>query len=144
MFDRAGKLIGERQNNNKIVSSGRELVARLFEGLSGASPISHFSIGTGSSSTSDTATGLEQIQIISGTDDQKNVNITGVSLISGTNQWKVDVHGVLTMGEANNLAITEVGLFSMTPYLAMYNRVVFAPINKTSAFELQFFWEIIF
>lgn len=142
LFDREGNLIGERRNNNKIVSSGRELVANLFGGT-GVSPISHFSIGTGSSPTSDNASGLEQIALINGSNDQKAISIGPVSSM-GNSQWKVEINGVLTMAEGNGLDITEVGLFTASPSPVMYNRVVFQEINKTSLFELQLFWEIIF
>lgn len=150
MFDQNGNLLGERQNNNKIVSSGRELVANLFKGNTAVSPVSYFGIGTDDAPTNDADDNLKQEVEIYSADLRKGVTISSVQSIPGTNQWKVNVHGVLTMAEANGVIIKEVGLFnyeditSNSPTHHMYNRVVFQEIEKTSLFELQLFWEIIF
>ena len=47
--DRAGRLLLDRTHHNRIVRSGRQLVAQLFAGVEGTPPskVTHMAVGTG-------------------------------------------------------------------------------------------------
>ena len=56
---------------------------------------------------------------------------------------KVFISAELDFTEGNG-ALTEAGLFNSDTNGVMYNRVVFAPVNKTEDFKLVLVWEIVF
>ena len=59
--DRAGRLLLDRTHRNRIVKSGRQLVAQLFAGVDGAPPskVTHMAVGTGKDEAKDDQMGLQ-------------------------------------------------------------------------------------
>src|SRR5438045_4847340 len=61
IIDRAGRVVAEQHRKNRIVQSGRLLVAQLFGGVSGgATPgkVTHIAVGTNGAAAADEQTGL--------------------------------------------------------------------------------------
>lgn len=137
--DAQGNLVDSVSANNSIVTSGRDLVARLFVSDAPAHP-SHVAIGTGTTTT------LPSMTALAGEFFRKPINaINEVQDIVQTidNKIKVTISCELDANEGNG-AITEAGIFNAGAGGAMYNRVVFPPVNKTSDFQLTLIWEITF
>ena len=59
LTDRAGQVVHEQQVHNRIVKSGRRLVAQSFGGLAGGAPVTHVGVGTGTAQPSDDDTVLK-------------------------------------------------------------------------------------
>ena len=138
--DAHGHLVDTVSAHTSIVTTGRDLVARLFVNDAVAAP-SHVAIGTGSAATNPTTTAAlqseffrKQIQVIDVTNDIVQLN---------DGKIKVRISCDLDANEGNG-AITEAGIFNASANGTMYNRVVFPPVNKTTDFQLTLIWEITF
>lgn len=144
--DRAGRIIGQRRFENRIVTSGRRLVAEFFSGVISAAPptaVTHMAVGTGAAEASDGNTALEA--------QRGNRNpITSSSVMefddNGVMRVRVNLQTVFSFQQANdpNVPLREAGIFNAATGGVMYNRVVFEPVTKTDAFELTLFWDIDF
>lgn len=150
LTDSSGRVIQEQQPKNRIVKSGRQLVAQLFAGVPGNPPtqVTQMGVGTDATPTNDDQTALlaprEPLQKISNTtyeeveevvvrDEEKEV----VKRIRARLTTEFD------FGEANGAEpLTEAAIFNDDN--VMYNRVVFEPVTKTEAFKLTLLWEIVF
>jgi hypothetical protein len=146
----ARALVETRTIPNNIVLSGRDLVANMFIGTEGVQPISHVAVGTGASEENPLQrVALERqvfhkpIEPIDPSSDLQDV------LVNDQPRRKLTIRALLDFAEpdpaANEhqpYALTEAGLF--TANNVMYNRVVFAPVNKTGDFQLTLIWEILF
>src|SRR5215467_11532144 len=61
LTDREGRVVHEQQRHNRIVRSGRQLVAQLFAGPGGGpvpTKVTHMAVGTSSAAPDDTQTAL--------------------------------------------------------------------------------------
>jgi hypothetical protein len=138
--DASGALVSEVAANNSIVLTGRDIVAKQFAGQV-ITPVSHVAVGTGVTPTApdtDTTLGVELFR--------KGINPINPALhitTTGDGKKKVVVSCDLDFNEGNG-ALTEAGLFNANSGGAMYNRVVFPAVNKTTDFKLTFIWEITF
>lgn len=140
MEDRAGKVAFEMEADNDIVLTGRDLVARLFINEA-IDPISHLAVGTGNAAVNpesdeklDNELFRKEIMPIDPTEHLTDTE---------DGKKKVFVSAELDFVEGNG-ALTEAGLFNSDTDGVMYNRVVFAPVNKTEDFKLVLVWEIVF
>lgn len=140
MEDRSGAVALEMEADNDIVLTGRDLVARLFINEA-IDPISHLAVGIGN----------EEVNPES--DEQLNDELFRKEIMpidptihltdTEDGKKKVFVSAELDFTEGNG-ALTEAGLFNSETNGVMYNRVVFAPVNKTEDFKLVLVWEIVF
>ena len=144
--DRSGQVIERQQVKNRIVSSGRNLVAEMFSGQfvgPPPSPVTHMAVGTGATAPADGDTGLQAQR-------GSRKAITGSQMTqfsdAGVNRVRVSLQTVFDFNEANDPAIplTEAGIFTAATGGVMYNRVVFEPVTKTDAFKLTLLWDVIF
>lgn len=144
--DRAGRVLRQNRYRNRIVTTGRRLVAEFFSGdVSGPAPtaVSHMAVGTGSTAPSDADTALEAQR-----GDRNPISSVAVSEVSeaGVQRVRVTLQTVFDFGEANDpgVPLREAGIFTADTGGVMYNRVVFEPVTKTDAFRLTLFWDIDF
>jgi len=149
LIDRDGRVVWRAQRGNRIVKSGRRLVAELFAGgQSGAKParVTHIGVGTGGAPATDDDVGLGEPR-----GDRKpisDVTFTDIEERDGQNTVKrtrVALTAVFDYEDANGRApLQEAGIFTAVNEGVMYNRVVFEPVTKTKAFKLTLLWDVVF
>jgi len=141
--DRSGRIVHDCRHNNRIVTSGRRLVAELYAGVGGTPPsqVSHMAVGTGSTAAAD-----NQIELDA--ERARNAVITPVYneiIDAGVSRVKVTLQTVFDFDEANgDEPLREAGIFTAAADGTMYNRVVFDPVTKTDTFKLTLIWDIVF
>jgi len=143
--DGDGHTIYERPHKNRIVTSGRMLVAQLFGGGdSGASPVqvTHMAIGTNGTAPAD---GDEALRAQRG--GRKEIAEVGYEEFpeGGVTRVRARLTAEFDFDEANgNDPLREAGIFNAAEDGVMYNRVIFDPVTKTDAFKLTLMWDIVF
>lgn len=147
--DPDGTVVEERRAHNTVMASGAQLIAQLFTG-SGA-PITHMGVGTSDSAPDDVhVTALSNDA--NGDDAPLQGETLGVipasaftaTVVPGRRVVQVRVRGVLPADAAVG-RIREAGLVSEgDDGTVLYNRVVFAPVDKRGDHELTLFWEVEF
>lgn len=149
LTDRQGTLVYTAQHKNRIVTSGRSLVAQLFGGIEGGVPpgrVTHMAVGANATAPSDADTALKAERAprraIS------SVDYSEITEGSGGNEVKrvrARLTAVFDFGDANGAEpLREAGIFTAESDGVMYNRVVFEPVTKTDAFKLTLLWDIVF
>ena len=134
----SGETVAVRQEYNSVLRGGADLLARLFSGQGAG--ITHMVVGTSDAPESDVfgttaLTGPTEVPIsadafqIDPPDPVKRV-------------VRVRVRGTVPAAAAVG-TIREAALLSRSGDTAtLYNRVTFAPIQKTNDHELTLFWEV--
>lgn len=150
LTDRNGNVVAERRHGNRIVKSGRRLVAELFAGVTGGTPpskVTHMAVGTGAAGATDEQTGLTaerapRKEITEITFAEFDETVTGNTV----RRVRATVKAVFDFGDANDLTtpLREAGIFTAASGGVMYNRVVFQDVTKTDAFKLTLLWDITF
>lgn len=120
VINRAGEVVEERHVSNQIVETGRNIVAQLFAGVVAAKPVGFFGVGTGSTATLDSTTGLEAEVPIFKTQYRKAIagpaTIEQVLDANGkaTGHVEVTITGELGFNEPGTIPVvlTEAGLFN--------------------------------
>ena len=145
LTDRHGVAALDRQQGNRIVTSGRRLVAEMFGGQTTGlpcTPVTRMAVGTGSAAASDGDTAL-------GAQRGQGKPITKVEYgefndASNVKRVRVQLTSQFGFTEANDPStpLREAGLFNDAGVL--YSRVVFEPVTKTDTFQLTLLWEIVF
>ena len=131
------------------MTTGAQLIADLFAGT--GAPITHMGVGT-----SDTAPDDVAITALTNDVNGDDVPLTGATLgaipadafrttvINERRVVQVRVRGTLPADAAIG-RIREAGLVSQRETATvLYNRVVFAPVDKRDDHELTLFWEVDF
>lgn len=133
------ELVEEIVADNDIVYSGREMVARLFINEPSA-PISHIALGSGDKAVDPANDAQLQHEIF-----RKAIGQAALSHTEDSQHAKVTITTELDFHEANG-ELREAGLFNAADpeNSAMYNRVVFPVITKTTDFQLTLIWEVTF
>jgi hypothetical protein len=146
-----GAVVEVREAKNSVMRAGAELIASLFAGKATAG-ITHMAVGTSSDEESDSFnTGA-----LANDDEEGTPALTGgIETAIGTSDFTLEtdtarkVVRVRVRATLPNAAavgtMREAGLMAKggtTPVL--YNRVVFAPIEKKNDHELTMFWEVTF
>jgi hypothetical protein len=152
LSDRSGAAVATRRATNSVMRQGAALVADLFRGA--GNPITHMGVGTSDAPESDAFD----------TDALTNEAAGGQPALTGATEAPIppeafgqpqidegqrvvrvrfratlpDSAAVGTVREAGLLARPETG----DPVL--YNRVTFAPVQKSDDHELTLFWEVSF
>lgn len=147
LLDAGGQIIQSQSHKNRIVKTGRQLVAQLFGGVPGTPPtrVTRMGVGTDGTPASD-----DQANLIKQRDPRKAIAaVTYEDLIEneGTPNAIKRIRARFTtefdFNEANgNDPLREAAIFNESG--VMYNRVVFEPVTKTDAFKLTLLWDIIF
>jgi len=146
LSNRDGQIVQQQRVKNRIVTTGRMLVAEHFTGQSAGDPpepVSHMAVGEGGTAATDADMALE-------TPRGDRNPITGITTETfndgGIARVRVTLQTVFDFGQVNNPAVPlrEAGIFTDVTGSVMYNRVVFEPVTKTDSFRLTLFWEIIF
>jgi hypothetical protein len=149
LTDRDGQVVYELRNHNRIVRSGRLMVAQMFAGVeSGVAPtrITHIGIGTSGTAPADSQVALEgerppRKPITSPVYEDFTETVDG----SPVTRVRVRVSTEYDFTEGNGAEpLREAAIFTAETGGTMYNRVVFDPVTKSSAFKLTLFWEILF
>ncbi|WP_157270365.1 hypothetical protein [Azohydromonas aeria] len=141
--DRDGRVLLDRSHANRIVQSGRDLVARRFAGVPGTPPaiVSHMAVGTGAAAPTDA-----DVKLVA----ERARNAIAAPVYSavvdgGVQRVKVSLQTVFDFGEANGAEpLREAGIFTAASAGTMYNRVVFDPVTKANTFKLTLIWDIVF
>lgn len=152
LTDLGGRVVYEQTENNRIVRSGRQLVAQLFGGVAQGTPpakVTHMGIGTNATAATDADTKLgterlprKAISEITYADVDDPVPGGGATI----KRVKASLKAVFDFTEANDpgTPLREAGIFTADTNGVMYNRVVFDPVTKTNAFQLTLLWDIVF
>lgn len=144
-----GTLVTERHASNTVMASGARLIADLFAGTGG--PITHMGVGTSDSAPDDV-----QVESLSNAAQGDAPPLEGATLgaipaeafsatlVPERRVVQVRVRGTLPADAAIG-RIREAGLVSQGGGgTVLYNRVVFAPVDKRDDHELTLFWEVEF
>jgi len=136
---KAGETVAVRQGYNSVLSGGADLLARLFSGGQGEG-ITHMVVGSSDAPESD----------VFGTTELTDPTEVPIS----TDSFQIDppdpvkrvvrvrVRGTVPAADGVG-TIREAALVSRNGDSAtLYNRVTFAPIQKTDDHELTLFWEV--
>ena len=149
LTDHSGRVVRQMHCKNRIVTSGRNLVAQLFGGQSGGVPpgrVTHMAVGTDNTPPTDTDTALRAERAprkaITSVDYSEITEGEGANLVR---RVRARLTAVFDFNDANGTeALREAGIFTADTASIMYNRVVFEPITKTNAFKLTLLWDIVF
>jgi len=149
LSDRDGEVVHQAHYKNRIVTSGRSLVAQMFAGQAGGVPagkVTHMALGSDATAPSDADTALNAERA-----PRKAITSVDYSEVSegapGSEVKRVRARltAVFDFGDANGAtALREAGIFTADTGGVMYNRVVFDPVTKTDAFKLTLLWDIVF
>jgi hypothetical protein len=150
--DRDGRVVREQPCQNRIVTSGRQLVAQLFGGVESGTPptpVTHMAVGIGSDTPQDDDGALQDqrgnrkeigaVQYIRFADPNSN----GVMRVRSTLTAEFGYDEANGQG-ADLDPLREAGMFNAATDGVMYNRVVFPAVTKTDAFKLTLIWDVVF
>ncbi|HWS87650.1 MAG TPA: hypothetical protein VN282_11840 [Pyrinomonadaceae bacterium] len=148
--DRDGAVVYERREHNRIVKSGRDLVAKLFAGAPGQQQptrVTHMGVGTDGTEPTDDQTAL--LKERPARDGVPRKPIEEVSFAefadAGVKRVRVTLRAVFDFEEANGAEpLREAAVFNAASGGVMYNRVTFKDVTKTNAFKLTLLWDITF
>lgn len=149
LTDRRGAVVDERRATNTVVTSGAQLIADLFAGT--GAPITHMGVGTDDTAPDDVAV-TALTNDVNGDDDPLTGDTLGAipaeafttTVVPERRVVQVRVRGTLAADAAIG-RIREAGLVSQRDTgTVLYNRVVFAPVDKRDDHELTLFWEVDF
>jgi hypothetical protein len=149
LMDRQGH-VTEVTKPNRIVTSGRQLVAQLFGGVTAGAPparVTHMAVGTNAAAPADNQTGLgaergprKPIAEVTYTEFDEAVPGGGT-----VRRVRATLRAVFEFGDVNGAdPLREAGVFTAAAGGVMYNRVVFEGVTKTNAFQLTLLWDITF
>lgn len=150
LTDTNGHIFHQQHYKNRIVKTGRKLVAEMFAGITaGTLPtkVTHMAVGTDGTDPND-----DQETLLAERSPRKPLSEVQYSEFvenPGTAQevkrWRTSLTAVFEFEEANGTQpLREAAIFNAETGGVMYNRVVFDPVTKTNAFKLTLLWDIIF
>ncbi len=152
LTDREGRVVHQQQRANRIVQSGRRLVAQLFSGVTSGTPparVTHMAVGTDGTPPADDQTALLAqraarkpfTEVVYADFDEP---VPGGGAV--VKRVRASVTAVFDFDEANDptTPLREAGIFNGATGGVMYNRVVFEPVTKTNSFKLTLLWDIVF
>lgn len=149
LIDPYGNVVDERRASNTVMQSGAQLIADLFAGTGTA--ITHMGVGTSDGDPDDVSVAA-LTNDANGDDDPLTGDTTGAipadaftaTVIAERRVVQVRVRGTLATDAAIG-RVREAGLVSQNGgTTVLYNRVVFAPVDKRDDHELTLFWEVEF
>jgi hypothetical protein len=133
-----GALVATREAHNSVLRSGANLMAQLF--ASQATGITHMGVGSsGAPETQDfTTTALTDVTEVPLSADAFQVDPPDPVKRVVRVRVRGTVPAAAAVGTLQEAALIAHNGDSVT----LYNRVVFAPIDKTGDHELTLFWEV--
>jgi hypothetical protein len=143
LLDESGQMIHQQQLKNRIVLSGRRLVAQLFGGVESGTPtpqkVTQMAIGTDGTAPND-----DQANLLA---ERSRKAIAQISyeetLEEGIKRLQALITAEFDFEEANGAdPLREAAILNEDG--VMYNRVVFEPVTKTNAFKLTLLWRVVF
>ena len=143
--DEEGRTLYERPHKNRIVTSGRMLVAQMFGGVESGPPptqVTHMAVGTNGDAPADGDQALKAQR-----DDRKEISEVSYEEFDegGVTRVRARLTAEFDFDEANgDEPLQEAGVFNAADDGVMYNRVVFEEVTKTDAFKLTLIWDIVF
>ena len=150
LTDRDGRLVDEQGPHNRIVKSGRTLVAQLFAGVSGGTPpaqVTHMAVGSDATEASDDQTALKAERAPrKAISEVTYADFDEIAKGVTTRRVRATLKAIFDFADANDPAVPlrEAAIFTDAVAGIMYNRVVFEPVTKTSAFKLTLLWDVTF
>ncbi len=147
--DPEGGVVCSRRASNTVMQGGARLIADLFSGA--GSPITHMGVGTNDQDPDDVlvesltneATGDAE-PLKGATEGAIPADAFTTKVITERRVVQVRVRATMASDAAVGL-IREAGLLAGSGDSAvLYNRVVFAPMDKRDDHELTLFWEVDF
>lgn len=148
LTDRDGRTVIDNCYKNRIVKSGRLLVAQLFGGITIGKPpvkISHIGLGSGDQKVTDSQTDLVAQRLRKPITEVSYSDVNETMLEGKVERVKVSLRTVFDFAEANDKEpLCEAAIFNDATGGVMYNRVVFPPVTKTDAFRLTLMWDVVF
>ena len=148
MIDKNGLVVVEQHNKNRIVRTGRLLVAQLFGGVSAGTPptqVSHIAVGTNGDTATDGQTALGAERARTAVTEVLYNDFEETTPEGPVQRVRVRLSAEFDFGEANGPdPLREAGILTADAGGTMYNRVVFQPVTKSNTFQLSLLWEIIF
>jgi hypothetical protein len=148
--NREGRTVYEQSTRNRIVASGRTLVAHMFGGPpSGPEPtrVTHMAVGTDGTPPTDGNTQLGAQREAKAGVPRKPIGEVSYEPFDdgGIRRVRARLTAEFDFDEANgDEPLREAGVFNDGEEGVMYNRVVFEPVTKTEAFKLTLLWDIVF
>jgi hypothetical protein len=145
LTDRAGAVVYERRRHNRIVKTGRDLVAKLFAGAPGQTQptrVTHMAVGTDGADPTD-----DQTALLKERPPRKLIEEVSYAefVEAGVKRVRVSLKAVFEFEEANGAdPLREAAIFTAASGGVMYNRVKFDAVTKTNAFKLTLLWDITF
>lgn len=147
LLNPGGAIIQTQSAKNRIVRTGRQLVAQLFAGVAGTPPtrVTHMGVGIDGTPPDD-----EQKSLIKPRDPRKPISpaiyedfVDNEGTPNAVKRIRTRLTAEFDFTEANgNEPLREAAIFNEDG--VMYNRVIFEPVTKTDAFKLALLWDIIF
>lgn len=147
LTDAGGNRRGELRRHNRIVTSGRLLVAQLFGGITAGPPpakVTHMAVGTGTKDPDDGQTGLTAEVARNAITEVTYTPFADGTGAGAAQRVRVSLKSIFDFPDANGAALTEAGIFTAPAAGVMYNRVTFLPVNKTKEFQLTLLWDVVF
>src|SRR5262245_849324 len=142
MTDGQGRIVHRTRHGNRIVTTGRDLVAKLFAAqVAGVPPgaVTHMALGTDGTDPTDADAAL-RAEIA----PRKPVSVEYSKITeSGVERIRARLTSVFESGEANG-ALREAGIFTAASGGVMYNRVKYDTVTKTADFKLTLIWDVVF
>ncbi len=149
----AGQLVAVRRAKNTVMRGGATIIAELFAGQ--GEPITHMGVGTSDAAPEDV--GVEALRNEAVGESPALTGATTTPVAPGSIRFDVDeTRRLVTVrlratlpADAAVGRVREAGLVQRTegdggPVDRLYNRVIFAPIDKGDDHELTLFWEVDF
>jgi hypothetical protein len=142
LTDQQGQVVHQTYHRNRIVTTGRELVAKLFAGqVTGVPPtaVTHMAVGTDGTDPTDADTAL-RAEI----SPRKLVSVEYSKMTeNNVERIRARLTAIFEFGEANG-PLREAGIFTAAAGGVLYNRVKFDTVTKTIDFKLTMIWDIVF
>ena len=150
LTDADGRVVYRQHRHNRIVKTGRRLVAELFGGVTAGTPpakVTHVAVGTDAKAPTDNdgALGAERarnpITEVAYTDFDERPQGAAETV----KRTRVSLTAVFDFDQANDaVPLREAGVFTAATGGVMYNRVTLDPVTKTNAFKLTVLWDVVF
>ena len=136
-----GRLVESREARNAVLRGGADILAKLFSGQ--GSGITHMAIGTSDAPEGDTFGTTTLADTVEVAIPVEAFHIDPPDPVKRI--VRVRVRATVPADQALADSVREAALVSRKGDSAtLYNRVVFAPIQKTTDHELTLFWEVAF
>lgn len=139
MRNASGALVALRQEYNAVLRGGADLLARLFSGQGAG--ITHMAVGTSDAPESETFATTALADAVEVPVSPEAFQIDPPDTVKRV--VRVRLRATIPAAQALPEAVREAALVSRQGDTAtLYNRVIFAPIQKGNDHELTLFWEV--